>query len=374
MGFPLRGLFAKFTCSKTSISIDEEEIEMFGKKRCGMRSLIVSMALVGVLAGGVTAAEKQDAASEWHNRALDGYYADPDCIYSHKTGKFYIYPTSDGFDGWGGFYFKTFSSENLVDWQDEGIILDLHKDVSWADRNAWAPCIIERKIDGAYKYFYYFTAAQKIGVAVADDPTGPFIDSGKPLIDFRPEGARGGQQIDPDVFHDPKSGKYYLYWGNGYMAGVELNDDMVSLKMDTLKVFEVDGTFREGTHVLFHDDKYYFLWSEDDTRSPNYRVRYGVAHKPLGDLKIREDNIVIEKDPEAGIYATGHNATIQIPGTDEWYIVYHRFTYPEGINMENGAGGFHREVCIDRLVFGDFGRIERTKPTHEGIAPVKVRD
>lgn len=327
------------------------------------------------LAGSVIAENKAGdkvASKDWNNRSLDGYYADPDCIYSRKTGKFYIYPTSDGFDGWGGFYFKVFSSDNLVDWRDEGIILDLHKDVSWADRNAWAPCIIERKVDGEYKYFYYFTAAQKIGVAVADDPTGPFVDSGKPLIDFKPEGARGGQQIDPDVFHDPKSGKYYLYWGNGYMAGVELNDDMVSLNMKTLKVFDVDGTYREGTHVLFRNDKYYFLWSEDDTRSPNYRVRYATAYKPLGDLKIRDDNIVIEKDPEAGIYATGHNSTIQIPGRDEWYIVYHRFTYPEGIDMPHGAGGFHREVCIDRMEFGDFGRIEQVRPTHKGIAPVEV--
>lgn len=316
--------------------------------------------------------DKQDPSTDWHNPVLKGYYADPDIIYSKKTGKFYIYPTSDGFDHWSGTYFKTFSSDNLVDWKDEGVILDLKKDVSWADKNAWAPCIIEKKIDGQYKYFYYFTAAQKVGVAVADDPTGPFVDSGKPLIDFKPEGAGGGQQIDPDVFQDPKSGKCYLYWGNGYMAGAELNEDMISIKMDTIKVFKTDRSYREGTHVLFRDDKYYFLWSEDDTRSPNYRVRYGIAHKPLGDLKIREDNLIIKKDPEAGLYATGHNSTIQIPGTDEWYIVYHRFCYPDGIDMEGGAGGYHREVCIDRMVFGDFGRIEQTQPTHEGIVPVKV--
>ena len=313
-------------------------------------------------------------SSDWHNPVLKGYYADPDIIFSQKTGRFYIYPTSDGFDGWSGTYFKTFSSPDLVNWKDEGVILDLKKDVSWADRNAWAPCIIERRVDGEYKYFYYFTAAQKIGVAVADDPAGPFKDSGKPLINFRPEGVRGGQEIDPDVFQDPKSGKCYLYWGNGYMAGAELNDDMVSIKLDTLKVFKTDRTFREGTHVLFRDGTYYFLWSEDDTRSPNYRVRYGTASGPLGDLTIPENNLVIEKDPEAGIYATGHNSTIQVPGRDEWYIVYHRFSYPDGINMPDGAGGFHREVCIDRMVFDASGRIELVKPTHKGIDPVKVKD
>jgi hypothetical protein len=104
-----------------------------------------------------------------NNPALEGFYADPEVMYSQKTGKYYIYPTSDGFDGWGGYYFKVFSSDNLTDWKDEGVIIDLKKDVTWANRNAWAPCIVEKKINGVYKYFYYFTAAQKVGVAVADD-------------------------------------------------------------------------------------------------------------------------------------------------------------------------------------------------------------
>src|SRR5690606_40345198 len=103
-----------------------------------------------------------------------------------------IYPTSDGFDGWGGYYFKTFSSKDLKEWKDEGVILDLKKDVPWGSRNAWAPTITEKKVKGHYKYYYYFTAAQKIGVAVSDDPAGPFRDSGKPLIDFKPEGVKGG--------------------------------------------------------------------------------------------------------------------------------------------------------------------------------------
>ena len=71
-----------------------------------------------------------------HNPVLDGYYADPEVLYAEKTGKFYIYPTSDGFTGWSGTFFKTFSSDNLVDWKDEGVILDLVKDVTWAKKNA----------------------------------------------------------------------------------------------------------------------------------------------------------------------------------------------------------------------------------------------
>lgn len=205
------------------------------------------------------------------NPIVDGYYADPEIIYSNKTNKYYLYPTSDGFDGWGGYYFKTFSSDNLKDWKDEGVILDLKKDVSWADGNAWAPTIIEKKTGkDTYKYYYYFSGgkegeAKKIGVAISDSPTGPFADSGKPLINFKPEGVKGGQEIDPDVFTDPKTGKSYIYWGNGYLAGAELGKDMISIKKNTIKVMTPDATFREAIEVFFRDGTYYFLWSEDDT-------------------------------------------------------------------------------------------------------------
>ncbi len=305
-----------------------------------------------------------------HNPVLPGLYADPDIIYSQKHQKFYLYPTSDGFNNWTGTYFKTFSSTDLVNWKEERVILDLEKDISWAKKNAWAPGIIEKKVDGKYQYFFYFCAEQKIGVAVADDPAGPFVDIGKPLIDSRPEGVAGGQQIDPAVFADPVSGKNYLYWGNGYMAAAELNDDMVSLKPGTTKLLTPDRTFREGAFVFYRNGKYYFMWSEDDTRSENYRVRYGISDNPLGKINIPQNNLVIAKDTANGIYGTGHHSVIQVPGKDEWYIVYHRFNYPKGILMGRAAG-YNREVCIDRLLFGSDGSILPVKPTHAGIQPVR---
>lgn len=297
------------------------------------------------------------------NPVLDGFYADPDVMYSNKTKKYYIYPTSDGFDGWGGTYFKTFSSTDLSNWTDEGVILDLKKDVSWADRNAWAPTITEKKVKDDYKYYYYFTAAQKIGVAVSDYPAGPFTDSGKPLINFKPAGVKGGQEIDPAVFNDPKTGKSYLYWGNGYLAVAELNKDMVSLKQNTIKLLKTDETFREGCYVFYRKGIYYFLWSEDDTRSENYRVRYGTSTSATGPITIAANNLILQKDPSQGIYGTGHNSVLQIPGKDEWYIVYHRFNRPDGIHMGDAAG-FNREVCIDRMYFDEQGNILPVKPTN----------
>lgn len=309
-------------------------------------------------------------AQVMNNPVLTGFYADPDVLYSKKTNKYYIYPTSDGFTGWSGYYFKTFSSDNLVDWKDEGVIIDLKKDLTWANRNAWAPCIIEHEVNGEYKFYYYFTAAQKIGVAVADNPTGPFTDSGKALVDSKPEGVNEGQEIDPDVFRDPVSGKSYLYWGNGYAAVAELNDDMVSLKPNTTRVITPDNTFREGIYVFYRKGMYYFVWSEDDTRSENYRVRYGTSDSPLGPIKVPDNNLILKKDEYLGIYGTGHNSILEIPDKDEWYIVYHRFNYPKGITMGDAAG-YNREVCIDRMYFNEDGSIRPVIPTLTGIEPLK---
>ncbi|NML64846.1 family 43 glycosylhydrolase [Hymenobacter sp. RP-2-7] len=303
------------------------------------------------------------------NPALPGYYADPAALYAEQTGRYYLYPTSDGFAGWSGTYFKSFSSPDLVHWRDEGVILDLPKQVSWAKTRAWAPCIIEQKTATGYRYAYYFCADAKIGVATSNSPTGPFTDAGRPLLDQRPAGVPGGQQIDPAVFHDPQSGKNYLYWGNGYLAGAELSDDLVSLRPGTTRVLTPDQTFREGAHVFFRNGTYYFMWSENDTRSPDYQVRYGTATAPLGPITVPTNNLVISKNAAAGIYGTGHNSTVQVPGRDEWYLVYHRFTYPQGITM-GGNAGFHREVCLDKLTFNPDGSIQPVVPTHAGISPV----
>ena len=127
-----------------------------------------------------------------------------------------------------------------------------------------------------------------------------------------------------------------------------------------------DSTFREGTEVFYRNGIYYFLWSEDDTRSPDYRVRYATSKSPTGPLEIPKDNLILVKDAENGIYGTGHNSVIQTPNSDVWHIVYHRFNRPNGIDMGDSAG-FNREVCIDKLEFNPDGSIKPVVPTLSGI-------
>lgn len=307
-----------------------------------------------------------------NNPVLPGFHADPEIIYSNLTGKYYIYSTTDGQPGWGGWYYTAYSSSDLKDWTYEGIVLDLKSDqVSWADGNAWAPAIEEKKTKDGYRYYLYFSGNPKngggkqIGVATADSPTGPFTDLGHPMITESPTG--GGQQIDVDVFTDPVSGKSYLYWGNGYMAGAELNKDMVSIKKKTLKVLTPEGgtlqdyAYREAPYVFYRNGLYYFMWSVDDTGSANYHVAYGTAKSPLGPIQVASDPIVTLQNPELEIYGPAHNSVICKPGTDEWYIVYHRIN--KHYLDKSLSPGTHREVCIDRLEFNEDGTIKRVKLT-----------
>lgn len=318
------------------------------------------------------------------NPILPEFHADPEVLYSEQTNRFYIYSTTDGVAGWGGYYFTVFSSDNLCDWRHDGIMLDLGTDqVPWATGNAWAPCIIEKRMNGQWKYFFYYSGhdakngRKSIGVAVADRPEGPFTDLGRPLIDQRPHGVRGGQQIDVDVFHDPVSGKDYLYWGNGYMAGAELGADMTSIDTTTITVMTPQGgtladyAYREAPYVFYRNGLYYFLWSVDDTGSPNYHVAYGTSTSPLGPIRVAEQPVVLIQDATKGIYGPAHNSVLQLPGRDEWYIVYHRIN-ADYLQRDRGPG-FHRQVCIDRMTFNDDGTICPVTPTTTGVQAVKMK-
>lgn len=310
------------------------------------------------------------------NPILPGFHADPEILYSNKTGKYYIYSTTDGKPGWGGYKYYVYSSADLKEWKNEGVALDAKSDqIAWANGNLWAPAAIEvKQKNGSYKYYLYFSAnpndngRKQMGVAVSDSPTGPFVDLGQPLLAKNHPGCNG-QLIDVDVFMDPVSKKPYLYWGNGFMAGAELEPNMTKIKDETVTVMTPKGgslrdyAYREAPYVFYRNGLYYFMWSVDDTGAANYHVAYGTSKSPLGPIEVAKDPIVLIQDPQHEIYGTAHNSVIQKPGTDEWYIVYHRINK----NYIHFQPGVHREVCIDKLEFNADGTIKRVVPTHGRI-------
>ena len=312
------------------------------------------------------------------NPVLPDFHADPEVMFSHKTGRFYIYPTTDGYPGWGGYSFDAYSSTDLVNWQREACILDLSTEaVSWATGNAWAPSIEEKFENGAYRYYFYFSGHnpefnyKTLGCAVADSPVGPFHDLGHPLVS---KNIASGQLIDSDVFTDPTDGQTYFYWGNGSLVASRLDPDMTT-PVDARVITPQGGTlathaFREGVYVFYRNGLYYFLWSVDDTGARNYHVAYGTSKSPMGPITVAEKPVILIQDAANEIYGTGHNSVIKVPGRDEWYIVYHR------INKKyvSNDPGVHREVCNDRLEFNADGTIRPVTPTHRGIDPVDITD
>lgn len=237
--------------------------------------------------------------------------------------------------------------------------------VPWATGNAWAPTVIER--DG--QFYFYFSGnnptydRKTIGAAVADSPEGPFTAEPTAMI-LNNEAITTNQAIDPAAFQDPVSGTYYLYWGNGVPLVAQLGDDMVSIKWETLGQLEGLVDFREGLFMSYREGVYHLTYSIDDTRSENYRVGYATSDSALGPFTYQ--GVILQKDAAQGILGTGHNSVLNVPGTDDWYIAYHRFGIPDG-------NGTMRETTIDRLVFNsETGLMEVVLPTLQGVPPQRV--
>ena len=318
-----------------------------------------------------------------YNPVLPGQFADPDIDYF--DGKYWMSATTDGYGGkdgrWTSYDFHMFSSDDMVNWKDEGVILDVKNKtpgknekgvdiapVEWSQGNAWAPSI-EKVGD---KYYFYFCAKKNgtscIGVAVADKPAGPYTAMKDPLL--TPEicnkaGASVGQTIDPSIFKDT-DGKTYIYFGNGSGAVAQLNDDMVSIKEGTMKKISGMNGFRESVVVNKIGSKYHFTWSCNDAGSENYSVNYGTSDSPYGPVDFKYT--LLQKDKENDMLGTGHQSMLEDPKTGKLYLSYHRFFTPLGVYTSDRYFGIHRESCINQVPYDEeSGLMLAIKPTMEGV-------
>ena len=225
----------------------------------------------------------------------------------------------------------------------------------------WAPAVIKKD----NKYYLFFGANDVhegeiggIGVAVSDKPEGPYKDLiGKPLIN---DIVNGAQPIDQFVYKDD-DGTYYMYYGGWRHCNiVKLSDDFKTLVPfedgEIYKEVTPEG-YVEGPFMFKRDGKYYFMWSEGGWTGPDYCVAYAIADSPFGPFKRIEK--ILEQDPTVATGA-GHHSVINIPGTNDYYIIYHR--HPLGDNNGN-----HRVTCIEKLTFDKDGFINPVKITNEGV-------
>ena len=296
------------------------------------------------------------------NPLFAGWYADPEAAIFGK--QYWIYLTySAPFSQ--QVYLDAFSSPDLVHWTKHPRILDTAS-VKWAHRAMWAPAIVAK----GGKYYLFFGANDYhpekpneppggIGVAVASSPAGPFKDYlGHPLVGTIENGA---QPIDQFVFKDV-DGKYYLLYGGWQHCNIaRLNDDFTGfLPLADGTVFKsiTPENYVEGPLMFRRQGRYYFMWSEGGWTGPDYSVAYAVGTSPFGPFR-RVGKILVQ-DPAVGTGA-GHHSVLNVPGTDKWYIIYHR--HPLG-----DPDGNHRVVCIEEMHFNAQGLIEPVKLTTTGVA------
>lgn len=283
--------------------------------------------------------------------------ADPDVLLVGDT--VWVYPTYRS----GDRRFFAYSSTDLVHWNVHGPVLD-YENVDWmpSDKHAWAPGVAEK--DG--QYFLYFSGGPKpssIGVAVADSPAGPFIDSGQPLLQDR--GDPGFEAIDAMVFTDPKSGVSYLYAGGSAGATLRvfrLSDDRVALSRE--QSVATPQNFTEAPFMHYRDGTYYISYSQGYWRDASYRVHYSTGSSPTGPWTYR--GVILESDDQHK--GPGHHSVLLNPHSDEWYIIYHRW------NNRTGSGPYdgERMVAIDRLEYDEEGLIVPVTMTDTGVGPVSL--
>ena len=324
-----------------------------------MKTTILSAALA--LLAAIPVQARNDGKTSG-NPIFKGWYADPEGAV--LDGQYWVFPTySADFDDQT--FMDAFSSPGLVTWTKHPRVLD-KKDVSWARRAMWAPAVMHAN----GKYYLFFSANDVhegevggIGVATASRPEGPYKDAlGKPLIN---EIVNGAQPIDQFVFRDD-DGQYYMYYGGwGHCNVAKMSPDLMSIVpfADGSKFREVTPeNYVEGPFMLKRKGKYYFMWSEGGWGGPDYCVAYAIADSPFGPF--RRVGKILQQDPAVATGA-GHHSVIQVPGKDEYYIVYHRRPLTE-------TGRDCRETCIDRLYFDRQGNIVPVKMTFEGVKKVKA--
>ncbi|MBA2761457.1 MAG: family 43 glycosylhydrolase [Segetibacter sp.] len=293
-----------------------------------------------------------------HNPVFEGWYADPEGAIFNK--QYWIYPTYSAPYNQQVFL-DAFSSTDLVNWNKHSRILDT-ANVKWAKRAVWAPAIVEK--GGKYYLFFGANDIQNdnqqggIGVAVADNPAGPFKDYlGKPLID---KFYNGAQPIDQFVFKD-KDGQYYIIYGGWRHCNIaKLKDDFTGLvpydDSTTFKEITPKG-YVEGPFMFIRNGKYYFMWSEGGWTGPNYSVAYAIANSPFGPFE--RVGKILQQDSTIATGA-GHHSVIHADKNNKWFIVYHRRPLGE-------MDGNHRVTCIDEMFFDEKGFIKPVKMTFEGV-------
>ena len=310
----------------------------------------------------------------------DQFAADPTArVFNDKV---YVYPSHDIVPPAGQRQdwfcmadYHVFSSENLTDWKDHGVIVS-QENVPWGNPEGysmWAPdCVYKNG-----KYYFYFPNGPKdgrgfgIGVATADSPEGPFKCEAQPI--------KGVSGIDPCVLIDD-DGQAYIYWSGMGIRGGKLKANMLELdgELQEMKFPKREGMpdmppmmvggqlmeglpdgFKEGPFAFKRGDWYYlsFPWVRGETgegKNPTETLAYAMSKSPLGPWDFK-GIIMAEHDNTCW---TNHHSLVEYKG--QWYLFYHR-------NHFSPRDDKRRSVCIEKVAFNADGTIQEVKQTLRGV-------
>ena len=304
----------------------------------------------------------------------DQFTADPTArVFNNKV---YLYPSHDikppvgqRQDWFCMEDYHVFSSENLTDWTDHGVIVTQNK-VPWVRPNSysmWAPDCVEKN----GKYYFYFPSAPQagggfgIGVAIADSPEGPFIPE--------PENIKGVNGIDPCVLQ-ASDGNAYIFWGNGRCAKLkpnmkELADDNPKSKvkfgnreMEMIGVNCLEGLPNrqaEGPFAFEANGWYYLTYPY--VRENTEVLGYAMSKNPMGPYEYK--GLIMAEQPN-GCW-TNHHSIINYKG--QWYLFYHH-------NYFSPNDDKRRSACIEKLYFNADGTIQEVKQTIRGVGINKATE
>jgi GH43 family beta-xylosidase len=185
-----------------------------------------------------------------------------------------------------------------------------------------------------------------------------------------------GFSIDANPFHDPQTGRNYLFFATDFesdeptgtgLATVELSSDLLSVVTEPItvvrayaawQVYEFNRQYKgklwakwycvEGPHVIFHEGKYYCFYSAGARYGENYGVSFAAAEHPMGpwyDSTFQDARVL--KGIPTKVIGPGHNSSARTPAGTH-YLVYH--AWDQAMTA--------RRMCIDPIVWTAIGSTE----------------
>jgi hypothetical protein len=285
----------------------------------------------------------------------DVYTADPSAYIGHD-GRMYVVCTHDHPDAsdysmlWD---YYVFSSSDMVNWQNHGVVFDARSDSSWASL-AYAPSMAYR--NGTY-YLYFPDGANAIGVATSSSPTGRFSDAiGRALVDRNTPNSNVEWCFDPCIFVDD-DGQAYLYFGGGGPGNarvIRVNSDMSSVNGSAVTIDA--PRFFEAAFMHKRNGIYYFSYSSDFSEG-SATIEYMTSSDPMTGFQHRG---TILGNPWDNLGNNNHHSIIEYQG--QWYIFYH--------NRALSNSTYQRSVCVDYLYYNSDGTIQRVNDSQQGVDPV----